>query len=115
MEAYGAKQAALDVLRIYLQRLEDRDFNFLIGRRLISGSELENVAREGKVADRILTGISALVKLVSRPSLLAKISILKFYMEKAKRHYLNYPTSPDTFERWKREGEAIFENFKKLL
>ena len=115
MKAYGAKQAVLDVVRIYLQHLEDRDFNFLLSRNLLGGIDLKDIVQWGRLSGKLLTGISLFVKLLSKPSLLAKISILKRYMDKAWKHYLEYPESPKDFEKWREEGNAIFENFKKAL
>jgi len=82
---------------------------------LLGGIDLKDIAQHGKLSGKVLTGISVFVKLLSKPSLLTKISILKRYMDKTWKHYLEYPESPKDFEKWKKEGDAIFESFKKAL
>ena len=91
MKIYGAKQASLNILRIYLQHLSNSDLNFLIEKAIVNSKDLLDVVHGGEIKINILTKLGTAIKLFSKPSLLLKIKTTKNYMDKARKLYLNYP------------------------
>lgn len=116
IERYGAKQASLDILRIFLQKMSNNDYEFLISRKLIDGSELYTISAQASVTPRVVSRIlKAILIGLSRPSLLAKLKRVVDHMEKVRNHYLNYPDKPNDLERWLTGLKKIYEEFEASI
>ena len=109
--AYGAKQAALDVLRIYLQALSNEDIEFVMRRKVLSDEELSEMGYRGELAHSVLSKALSVVGLLRRPSLLRDLFKVKSYMENAKGLFLKFP-SPHEFAMWRVEEESLFREVK---
>jgi len=112
INAYGAKQAALDVARIYLQGLTNDDLELIIGSRIVSDEELSEIGYRGVLLASILTKAAAVLKMLKRPSLLAELARVKSYMDAATSYYLAFPENPQGFEQWVSEVEAFYSKVK---
>jgi geranylgeranyl reductase family protein len=112
INAYGAKQAALDVARIYLQGLTNDDLELIIGSRIVSDEELSEIGYRGVLLASILTKAAAVLKMLKRPSLLAELARVKSYMDAATSYYLAFPETPQGFEQWVSEVEAFYSKVK---
>jgi len=110
--AYGAKQASLDVLRIYLQSLSSSDLDFVIEKGIVTDAELSEMGYKGVLLSSIIfKGLRAL-KLLSRPSLLRELKLVKEYMDRARRLYEGYPSTPKEYPKWRAEEERLFSEVK---
>lgn len=67
MQVYGAKQAGLDVLRMYLQKLSNSDFEWIISNRLVDGASVYDIGVKGELGERITHGILSILKALGRP------------------------------------------------
>ena len=112
-EAYGAKQAGLDVLRIYLQKLSSADLDFVIEKKIVTDEELAEMGYRGELVSAVISKTMRALKLLSRPSLLKELVQVKNYMDKARKLYLNYPESPEGFEKWYSEQKKLFDEVKR--
>ncbi len=115
LEIYGAKQASLNILRIYLQNLSNNDFNLILERNIVSNQDFLNVVYNGEIRMNILTKFGIAIKLLTNPSLLLKIKTVKNYMEEARKLYLNYPKKVTEFESWQKRAKNLFNEFTEKL
>ena len=113
----GAKQAALDIFRIYLQTLSNDEIEWGLKLGIVDASKAYNISSEGELE----ADLSALEKLkivargIRRPRLLLKLKTVGDYMKEAKKLYLNYPKNPDSLSEWVRKVEDLYVRFKKEL
>jgi geranylgeranyl reductase family protein len=114
-KAYGAKQASLDVLRMFMQKLNNNDYNFVFRSRLVSGEEVYTMGARGILTTSIFDRLRSLLTLTSRPSFLAKLYKVKQYMDKAYMLYLSYPQKPSEYLRWKNEEVRLFKEYAEWL
>ena len=116
LEAYGVKQASLDVLRMYLQRLSNDDFDWIIRNRLVDGSAVYDIGVKGSLGDRVVSSISTVIKLLGRPSLLGELRIVRNYMNKVTTLYRDeYPRSPEGIRSWASRVEELFDEYARLI
>lgn len=112
MTAYGAKQAALDVARIYLQALSNEDLEFIMERRIVGDEELATMGYEGEIAGSVLSKALTALKLLRRPSLLSELRSLRSYARRARELHARFPESPSNFPQWLKEVEGLFMEVK---
>jgi len=110
--AYGAKQASLDVLRIYLQSLSSEDLDFIIEKKIVTDKELSEMGYRGELLPTIISKATRALRLLTRPSLLLEIKAIKEYMDRARALYENYPETPDGFEKWRLRDKTLFKEVK---
>lgn len=122
MPTIGAKQAALEVTRAFLQRLSDDDIQFIMEKRLVSEEDVDLLGRNAEldqsVVERITGALGDLMKIVraaGRPSLLMRLKDMADTMKKAKALYQRYPNSPEDLPPWSREVRELIEGFKKRI
>ena len=115
LEIYGAKQASLNILRIYLQNLSNNDFNLILEKNILNNQDLLNVVSNAEIKMNLLTKFGITIKLLSKPSLLLKIKTVKNYMEKTQKLYLNYPKKVTQFELWQKSIKTLFNEFRNKL
>jgi len=116
MRAYGAKQAGLDVFRLFLLKsVGNEEMNYGMKYKLITqedvlrasmGEDLHlNVTEKTRRAFRGFGQISMLIRLRDAARLLKEV----------KAHYLNYPVSPEGFPAWQNKAHRLFEDAHKRL
>jgi flavin-dependent dehydrogenase len=108
MTTYGARAAALDVFRIFLQRLTNADLNFGMSRKLIADEDLQALSDGRKVEVPLTEKAKRIVKGLARPSLLKKLVWVSQVMSEAYTLYLEYPESPAGLEAWTRRVDELF-------
>ncbi len=113
--AYGAKQASLDVLRMFLQTMSNEGLNFVFRSNLVSGDEVYDIGAKGMLRQSIFSKLGSLLRLASRPSFLTKLWKLKQYMDRARDLYLRFPESPQGYERWREEEKRLFNEYRQWL
>lgn len=112
---YGVKQAKLDILRMFLQRLDDEDLQFIFDKGIVTGDELSDIGFTGEIKASILSRISLVLKLTTRPSLLRKLKIVRDYINIVGKLYLNYPEKSKDYPRWKTILDEKIEEYKMKL
>uniref|UniRef100_A0A7J3ZK17 Geranylgeranyl reductase family protein n=1 Tax=Fervidicoccus fontis TaxID=683846 RepID=A0A7J3ZK17_9CREN len=123
MKTTGAKQASLDLTRLFLQRLSNNDLQFIMERRIITEEEVDLLSRKAlldeSVALRVLKlagdVLKAALKLASRPSLLLKITRLVEAIREIRALYESYPESPEGLMAWKQSVDSLVSRFKRDL
>lgn len=108
---YGAKQAALDIFRLFLQRLSDEDLEYGMSRKIIKEEDLNEVSLKGDLELSVVEKAMRLLAGLSRPSLLFKLRRVAHYMNDVKRLYINYPERPEGLARWYEEVEKLYSRF----
>ena len=109
IEAYGAKQAKLDVLRILLQKLSNRELNFGMERRLITEDELLRISTGSSFGLGALDVIRRLMRSLENPSLLFRLYRCARLVKEVSRAYAKYPRSPEGFEEWEKVVRELFQ------
>jgi hypothetical protein len=108
MKVYGAKQAGLDIFRLFLLKsVGNEEINYGMRYRLITEDDLLKVS-EGqdlrlKISDKTRRAFYGFGKL----SMLRRLRDAANLLKRMKKHYFNYPVSPENFEEWLKETRAL--------
>jgi geranylgeranyl reductase family protein len=114
MEAYGAKQAGLDVFRMFLQGLDNEEMNYGMSHHLITDDDLLKTSMGEDLKLNITEKTSRLFKGLGRLSLLKKLNTAAKLMKQVKELYRNYPASPEDLDAWQLKVNEIFNKAKNL-
>ncbi|ACL10488.1 geranylgeranyl reductase [Desulfurococcus amylolyticus 1221n] len=116
MRAYGAKQAGLDILRMYMQKLSNEDFEWLMANKIVDGASVYDIGVKGELGEKITHMILSVLRALSRPSLLNQLRIVRNYMKKASELYLDkYPSTPNELPSWMRMVEDMVEEYRRII
>ncbi len=116
LKAYGAKQAGLDILRMYLQKLGNSDFEWIIKNKIVDGEKLYELGAKANLVDTVVRGVTRLIKLLGRPSLLNQLRTVKKYMDQAVTlYYEQYPDNPDEIWAWMRKAEEFIDEYRRVI
>jgi geranylgeranyl reductase family protein len=117
MRTTGAKQAALDVLRMFLQTLTNDEIEWAIRKGLAGVDEITSVFGEGELRTTpgFLEKVSFIVRLLGKPLLLTKLVLVSEYMRKAKNLYLEYPEDIRGLEGWVEKVENLYSEYRKAV
>jgi len=112
---YGAKQAALDIFRLFLQKLSDEDLEYGMSKKIIKEEDLNEVSLRGDLELSVVEKAMRLLAGLSRPSLLFKLRRVAQYMNNVKKLYMNYPEKPEGLTGWYEEVEKLYSKFKEEI
>jgi len=112
MTTFGAEFAALDLLRIALQKLSNDSLNFGLERDIISGGDILAISSKGQLKLSIFEMAVKAIKGIFRPKLLLDLNYLRIKMDDIARHYKNFPMEIDRFEAWKDITINIYDRIK---
>ncbi|RUM47352.1 MAG: dehydrogenase [Hyperthermus sp.] len=115
MRAIGARQAALDVFRIFLQRLSNSDISYGMEKRLIPEQDIYYTSSEGDISVSVIEKLNIILRGLRRPSLLARLKTVAHYMKLVKKHYNAYPDTPAGLKSWVRRLEEIYAEYRSKL
>lgn len=116
MYAYGAKQASLDILRMFMQKLSNGEYEWIIENRIVDGSSVHELGTRGDLAERVVHAIPSLIKLLGKPSLLNQLRLVKSYMSKARDLYTSrYPRDPRGLREWMLLVESLFDDYANAI
>jgi digeranylgeranylglycerophospholipid reductase len=116
LRVYGAKQASLDILRMYLQKLSNEDFEWIIKNKIVDGEKLYELGTRGSLVETVVKGVTRIVKLMGRPSLLNQLRIVKKYMDEAvKIYYDEYPEKPEDLKDWMKRVDEFFGKYRATI
>ncbi len=117
MRSIGAKQAGLDIFRIYLQTIDNEVIEWGLKLGIVDAKSAYDISSEGEMKANLsaLDKVKILAKGVSRVRELVKLRNVASYMSKAKDLYLSYPENPDDLAEWVSRVEALYSEYKKWL
>jgi digeranylgeranylglycerophospholipid reductase len=116
MRAYGAKQAGLDVFRLFLLKsVGNEEIDYGMKYKLLTEDDLfrASVGEDlhlniGEKTRRVFRGLGKL-------SMLRRLRDAAELLKKLKAAYVSYPTSPQDFEEWRRKTHVIMNEADKRL
>ncbi len=111
MRTLGAKQASLDIFRLFLQRLSNDDIEYGMAKRLVPESDVYFTSTQGELRLSVVEKASIILRGLRRPSLLSKLRLVAEYMRKAKRLYQEYPEEPGGLSVWIARVERLYEEY----
>ncbi|MGC9010286.1 MAG: digeranylgeranylglycerophospholipid reductase, partial [Sulfolobales archaeon] len=114
-ELYGAKQASLDLFRIFLQKLSDDDIEYGLRKRIMRESDLYETSSYGVIRRSVFDKLERVLAGLGRPSLLYKLAQVAHYMDKIRELYRRYPDKPEELYKWKMELERIYREFHETI
>lgn len=113
MKAYGAKQASLDLLRMFLQKMGEEDLEWVMRKRVVEADDINIMATSGDLEERVVArALRLMMAAIRRPSFMSRLKTLSDYMRELKNHYLNYPETPEGLEEWALRRDRIYEEFR---
>ncbi len=114
MELYGAKQAGLDIFRMLLQRLTNKEMNYGMAHHLITDEDLLKASMGEDLKLNITEKTNRLFKGLGSLSLLKKLNTTAKIMREIKALYRSYPSSPQGLKEWEEKVNLVVEKAKKL-
>ncbi len=114
MKEYGAKQAGLDIFRILLQRLSNKEMNYGMSHHLITDDDLLKASMGEDLKLNITEKTSRLFKGIGCLSLLKKLNATAKIMKQIKVLYRNYPSSPEGLREWEKKAQALVDKAKNM-
>ncbi len=115
MSKVGARQASLDLFRLFLQRLSNDDLNYGMSRGLMRESDIYETSISGELKMSVVEKVSRIIAGLGRPSLLAKLKVVADYMKKIRVLYHEYPESPEGFEEWRSNLRKLYHEYLEAL
>ena len=112
IDVYGAKQAALDIFRLFLQSLTDDDLEYVVKKGIVKSSDILEASLTGKLSLSFVNKVIRFALALGRPSLLLRLKFVKEFMDRIRRHYVNYPKNVNELNKWLNELKSIYSEFK---
>jgi predicted nucleic acid-binding protein len=107
MKGYGAKQAGLDIFRIFLQEITDDELNYGMKNRLVKESDVLRASMDGDLTLSIGDKAERAFRSIRRLDFLIKLRAVSKKMRRLKNHYLNYP-SIEQFPEWRAQIKKLY-------
>ncbi len=106
----GSNIAALSALRVILQTLTHEELNFLFKKDLMDEKSLESAINGVYVKPSLSQIIKTLIRGITRPTTLAKLSRATSEGNRMFAHYKNFPPEYNAikFADWKNKADKIF-------
>lgn len=111
---YGFKMAGFEVLRRFLQTLDNRKINFGM-KNFLSYDDVEKIAERENPEFSLASSLAKLPKAFKEWKLATGLRYVARKSRVLKQHYLSYPTEPDEFPKWHGKlTEELEEAYKKF-
>ena len=114
MRETGARNAELDIFRIFLQKLNDDELEFGMRKKLVSEEDLVRVSRGESFSMGFWDKLSRALRGMRRPGFLKRLSRVARLMEEVREHYRSYPEKPEEFPAWEKKTEELFSRARAL-
>jgi len=116
MKAYGAKQAGLDIFRLFLlNNVSDEDINYGMKYKVITEDDLFKASVGEDLHLNITEKTRRVFRGMGKLSMLIRLRDAANLLKKLKAAYFNYPSSPEDFEEWRKKTQAIMRETNKRL
>ena len=110
----GGSFAALDLIRIALQRFTDAELNFGLRRGILSNQDIMDVASGKVVRPAPLDLLGRAIRGIAKPNLLLNLYFINNQMNAMRSLYKAYPDRPN-FERWKQSVLKLYDKIRRLI
>ncbi|MEM1587119.1 MAG: NAD(P)/FAD-dependent oxidoreductase [Candidatus Bathyarchaeia archaeon] len=114
MKTYGAKQAGLDVFRLFLQSLSNEDINYGMKYKIIREEDVLKAGLKGDVRLNITDVTRRVFMGLGRISFLRKLYKMAKKSRAVRRIYREYPQSPRDMPEWRLKVKSIWEEWSGL-
>jgi digeranylgeranylglycerophospholipid reductase len=108
MKSYGAKQAGLDVFRMFLQGVSNEDLNYGMKCRLIKEEDILKASLGEEIRLNVTDKTRRVFTGLGRLSFLKALYKMAKTTKKAKALYSEYPGFPEGLQKWKAQVEELF-------
>lgn len=115
MRAYGVKQAKLDVLRVMLQTLTNKELDKGLKARILTENDILELSSKGVSSIDLNKKLKIALKLLKIPSLARKLSLAFKYMKIIGKLYDNYPRSFKDFDKWFIQVASKYNEYRLKL
>jgi len=115
MHLYGAKQAGLDIFRIFLQGLSNDDLNYGMKYRLIREEDILKATMGEDIHLNVTEATRRIFRGLRKLSFLKKLYNMADLSRRIKAFYENYPSTPKELPRWKAKVQALVDRAKKII
>ena len=115
MESYGKKQASLDVFRMLLITSNDADLNYGMNCKLLTEDDVLKAGMGDDFHLNITETAKRVFRGLKRVRFLNKLRLTVSMMRQVKAHYDTYPDTPENFEEWRVQTEALINQSKTKL
>jgi len=108
MRVYGAKQAGLDIFRLFLLKsIGNEEINYGMKYKLITEDDLLKVSEGQNLRLRISDKTRRAFYGFGKLSMLRRLRDAANLLKKMKTHYTNYPRSPEDFDKWLEQTRSL--------
>ncbi len=114
-DAYGAKQAALDIFRMLLIASSNEDLNYGMRSKLLTEDDVLKAGLGEDFHLNITETSRRVFRGMKRMGFLNKLRITVKMMRETRVHYKDYPETADGFEKWRLQTEGIFKKAKAKI
>ncbi|MFX0146788.1 MAG: geranylgeranyl reductase family protein [Candidatus Hodarchaeota archaeon] len=115
MTSFGAEFAALDLLRMTLQVLNNNELNFGLEKDLLTGDEILEISSTGGLNLNLLSMVNKAIKGIAQPNLLLDLNYLRIRMKEISNLYKKFPETIFEFEEWKKKVIQVYDKIRKML
>jgi len=116
MKVYGAKQAGLDIFRLFLLKsISNDDIDYGMKYNVLTEDDLFKVSIGEDLRLNITEKTRRAFRGVRKLTMLRQLRDTSHLLKKMKTMYQNYPASPEGFEEWRKEANAIMNDAHKRL
>jgi len=112
---YGAKQAGLDIFRLFLQKLSDEDLNYGMKNKLINEDDLLITSMGDELKLNITEKVIRLFRGLGKISLIKKLRRIADLMHRVRSHYHLYPSTPEGLTQWSDTALKFLEEADSIL
>lgn len=115
-QSYGAKQAGLDIFRLFLlQGISDEEINYGMKYQLVTEEDVLKTSMGENVHLNITETSKRALKGLGKLSMLRRLRKAAKLMREIKTLYVDYPTSPKDFEKWKKKVHELINAANNIL
>jgi len=116
MKSYGAKQAGLDIFRLFLLKsIGNEEINYGMKYKLITEDDLLKVSEGQNLKLRITDKTKRAFYGFGKLQMLRRLRHAANLLKKIKIHYTNYPSSPEGFEKWRSQTRMLMKEANTRL
>jgi digeranylgeranylglycerophospholipid reductase len=116
MRVYGAKQAGLDIFRLFLLKsVGNEEINYGMKYNLITQDDVFKVSMGEDLRLNITEKTRRAFYGFGKLSMLRRLRDAANLLKKMKSHYLNYPASPEGFQEWLKITHALVKEANARL
>lgn len=113
MAQYGAKAAALDVFRIFLQKCSNSDLDYGMSNRLIMEDDILKASLGEDLKLNITDKARRVFRGIRRLSFLKALGLTADKMKEIKELYRNFP-NPEGHDQWSSKVESLIKEMKNM-